>query len=162
MVRLLRGAAGEMLVHGSCAARNGDAVLFLGPPGSGKSDLVLRLIQGCGWMLVADDQVEVAPDGGEGLRAACPAPLAGMLEVRGLGIFEAVPRAEAVLRLAVELGPDAAVPRLPHPARWTHAGRSVPRLSLNAFECSAPAKVEWALEAARGRSRQRAGAFAEA
>ena len=33
-------------------------LVFLGPPGCGKSDLVLRLL-GCGWMLVADDQVSV-------------------------------------------------------------------------------------------------------
>jgi hypothetical protein len=51
-----------MRFHASCAARMGeggfDAVLLLGTSGSGKSDLLLRLIDR-GWALVADDQVIV-------------------------------------------------------------------------------------------------------
>ena len=146
-----------MLLHASCAARGADAVLFLGPPGSGKSDLVLRLL-GLGWALVADDQLRLHPDG-----VAVPAALAGRLEVRGLGIFEGLPCAATpvALRLAVEcLAPGLAPLRLPAPRRWSQGGVSLPLVSLCAVEASAPAKVAWALDAVLGLRRQGAGAFA--
>lgn len=142
-----------MLVHGSCASRGGAAVLLLGAPGTGKSDLLLRLI-GRGWDLVADDQVVL-----EGPAVAAPPSLRGMLEVRGVGIFEGLPVAEeARLVLAVELVAREAVVRLPRPAGWGPAG--VPLLALHGFEASACDKVGLALEAALGRARQRSGAFA--
>ena len=148
-----------MLIHASCVAREAEAVLLLGPPGCGKSDLALRLIQG-GWRLVADDQCLLRSEDGA-LRVEPPAALRGMLEVRGLGIFEGLPTAvpDPVLRLAVRLVPPGAVPRLPSPAVWSCAGVSLPEVALDAGP-SAPAKVALALEAASGRLRQRAGAFA--
>ena len=63
-----------MQIHASCAARDGAGVLLLGPPGSGKSDLVLRLLDR-GFTLVADDRV-VIEDG----HASAPAALAGLLQ----------------------------------------------------------------------------------
>jgi HPr kinase/phosphorylase len=162
-----------MLLHGSCAARNGEAVLFLGPPGAGKSDLVLRLLDRPGWRLVADDQVRLTPeaandagpappDGRHGALRAEPAPaLRGMLEVRGLGLFADLPvEAGARLCLAVECTTSRdAVPRLPGPARFACGRLSVPLVRLHAFDGSAPSKVEWALDAATARMRMRAGAF---
>src|ERR1700760_1504181 len=71
---------GQRRMHGSCVSRNEDAVLILGPSASGKSDLVLRLLSR-GFDLVADDQVDID----DGI-ASCPPALAGLLEVRGLGI----------------------------------------------------------------------------
>lgn len=142
-----------MLVHASCAARGADAVLFLGPPGCGKSDLVLRLLDR-GWHLVADDQVEVAP--GQPPRA--PPALAGMLEVRGLGLVAglAPPPGPCTLRLAVTLGQPE---RLPHPQCWSAAGVTLPGLTIDGFAASAPLAVEWALDAVLGRRRLAAGAF---
>jgi hypothetical protein len=84
-----------MPLHGSCAALGGDAVLFLGPPGAGKSDLVLRLM-GRGWMLVADDQVELEPVEPDSLMATPPTALRGLLEVRGLGLVRDLPVAAPV------------------------------------------------------------------
>lgn len=131
-------------------------MLILGPSGSGKSDLLLRLL-GRGWELVADDQVVV-----EGLLARAPAALRGMLEVRGLGIFEGLESAaQARLALVVELaGGPADLARLPMPAVWREAGAAVPRVALHGFEVSACDKVGFALAAALGQVRQRAGAFA--
>jgi HPr kinase/phosphorylase len=71
--------------------------------------------------------------------------------------------APARLRLAVALAAArAAVPRLPDPAQFDGpaGGRPLPRIALHAFDASAPAKVEWALDAALGRVRMQAGAFA--
>jgi HPr kinase/phosphorylase len=156
--------AATMLLHASAAARGADAVLFLGPPGAGKSDLVLRLI-GQGWHLVADDQTRLLPAGdGTALHAEAPEALRGMLEVRGLGLFAGLPVAEPAprLRLAVHLAVDrTAIPRLPEPATWAAgAGPTLPAVTLHAFDASTPAKVGLALDAATGRVRQQAGAFA--
>ncbi|CAA9245750.1 MAG: hypothetical protein AVDCRST_MAG08-1850 [uncultured Acetobacteraceae bacterium] len=149
-----------MLLHASSVARGAEAVLILGPPGSGKSDLALRLIRD-GWTLVADDQCVLRPDGNT-LRAEAPAALRGLLEVRGLGIFAGFPVAApgVAVRLAVRLVPPGAVPRLPSPAAWTRAGVSLPEVALDAAAPSAAAKVALALDAAVGRLQQRAGAFA--
>jgi hypothetical protein len=148
-----------MLLHASSVAREGEAVLLLGPPGSGKSDLVLRLIRE-GWRLVADDQVALHMEGGA-LRAAPPEALHGMLEVRGLGIFrDLAVAAPAPLRLVARLTGRAAIPRLPEPEHWAEAGIALPAIRLDPFEASATAKLTLALDAALGRVRQQAGAFA--
>lgn len=142
-----------MVLHGSCVSRDAAAVLLLGPSGSGKSDLSLRLIAR-GWVLVADDQVAI-----DGVAVSAPPALRGMLEVRGLGIFEGMAVAEgARLALVVELVAREAMERLPMPVTWAAAG--VPRVALHGFDVSAPEKVALALDAALGRVGQRAGAFA--
>lgn len=121
-------------------------MLVLGPPGSGKSDLVLRLLDR-GFALVADDQVEIE-DG----TARPPARLAGLLEVRGLGILRLPYLEEVRLSLAVSAG----VPeRLP--GARIHLG--VPLIVLDPLEASAPAKVERALACTEGAA-MLAGAFA--
>lgn len=157
MVRALAGTKASMLVHGSCAARGGDAVLLLGAPGSGKSDLLLRLLHQ-GWLLVADDQVACDADN----RARAPEALHGMIEVRGLGIFQDLPASPgATLRLAARLTPGQKPPRLPEPDLWTEGpGAPLPLIALDPFEASATAKLGLALSAATGQARQRAGAFA--
>ena len=148
-----------MLMHGSCAARSGEAVLFLGAPGAGKSDLVLRLIDR-GWVLVADDQVELSAEGGQ-LLADSPPALRGLLEVRGLGILAGQPVQRAVpLRLVVDCLPRSHVPRLPHPDSFKAEDLAVPRLGLHAHDASAGVKVECALALATGRRLAQAGAFA--
>lgn len=149
-----------MLLHASCAALGGDAVILLGPPGSGKSDLVLRLIQNPAWRLVADDQVAITSEAGA-LRVAPPASLRGLLEVRGIGIVAGLPVAEdppPALRLAVHLVPRPEVPRLPEPTTWHCAGLGIPAVALHGHDASAPAKVALALAVACGRGQLVAGA----
>jgi hypothetical protein len=147
-----------MLLHGSCGAWKGAGVLFLGDSGSGKSDLLLRLLQR-GWQLVADDQVLLAV-GAEGISAAAPAALEGMLEVRGLGLFEELPHAPAALRLVVELRARDAVPRLPQPRAFAALGRSLPVVALHAFDASTPDKLLLALGALDRSMALQVGAFA--
>jgi HPr kinase/phosphorylase len=143
-----------MRFHASCVARLGadgyDAVLLCGPSGCGKSDLLLRLVD-YGWALVADDQVQVT----DGV-ASAPAPLTGVVEVRGLGLFRLDHLPEATLRLVVHLGEPAA--RLPEPTRNTALG--LPEVTIEPFAASAPARLSLALDAATGRVTQIAGAFA--
>ena len=139
-----------MQIHGSCASRRGDGVLLIGPPGAGKSDLLLRLLAR-GFDLVADDRVVVE----DGAARAAPS-LAGLLEVRGLGIVRIPYVDRASLALVVDLGAEAE--RLPLPAR--HPGLDLPRIGLDPWSASAPDRVALALDCALGRVVQVAGAFA--
>jgi HPr kinase/phosphorylase len=143
-----------MRLHASCAARahaqGGDAILLLGPPGSGKSDMLLRLLRH-GFTLVADDQVIIE----DGL-ARAPDSLAGLLEVRGLGLFHLPYLAAATPRLVIALGQEAE--RLPVPCR--HAMLDLPEITLDPSLISAPERAALALDAACGRITQLAGAFA--
>ncbi|HUM08632.1 MAG TPA: aldolase [Acidocella sp.] len=142
-----------MRMHASCAARQtpdgDDAVLLLGPAGAGKSDLLLRLIDR-GFILVADDQVLV-----ENGIARAPEALAGLLEVRGLGIFRLPCLPQARLRLVIQLGVQPE--RLPLPRR--HAALDLPEITLDPALASAPERAALALEAACGRVPQLVGAF---
>jgi HPr kinase/phosphorylase len=139
-----------MQIHGSCASRTGDGVLLIGPSGAGKSDLLLRLLAR-GFELVADDTVEIA----DGMARSAPT-LAGLLEVRGLGIVRLPYVAETRLALVVELGDTAA--RMPAPTR--HRTLGLPLVRLDPWSVSAPERVALALDCALGRLTQVAGAFA--
>lgn len=137
-------------IHGSCVARDAAGVLIVGPSGAGKSDLALRLMVH-GFILVADDQVEVC-DG----HAQAPAPLAGLLEVRGLGIVRLPFLAAAKLHVVIALSDHS--DRLPEPER--HPGLDLPVVHVHAGSASAPQRVALALDCALGRVSQVAGAFA--
>lgn len=104
-----------------------------------------------GFSLVADDQVDVL-DG----FASPPDALAGLLEVRGLGILRLQADYPARLRLVVSLGEQSE--RLPHPARDPRF--SLPLLQLDPTAASAPERVALALDCALGCVTQVAGAFA--
>jgi serine kinase of HPr protein (carbohydrate metabolism regulator) len=126
-------------LHATCVSVDGKGILILGPSGSGKSDLALRLIDG-GAVLVADDRVDISRQE-EALIASAPANLGGMLEVRGIGIVR-LPHSEQVsLRLMVELVGRDEVERMPEARFWDCLGLQLPLLSLNAFEHSVCAKI---------------------
>jgi serine kinase of HPr protein (carbohydrate metabolism regulator) len=106
-------------IHASCVvlakagalfgAPSDGGVLLLGESGAGKSSVVLKLLA-LGAMLVADDRVDLFVRD-ESLYATAPAPLAGLIEARGLGIVKLPHAAESRVALAVALGP--APPRYP-------------------------------------------------
>jgi HPr kinase/phosphorylase len=136
----------HVLVHGTCVALGGKGVLLLGGSGAGKSDLALRLIHD-GAVLVADDRVVLTVKASK-LAASAPTTIAGLIEVRGLGILKLPVRA-ATLALAVQLGDEG--PRLPGEDRWTPEGLkaapSLPLLYLDGRHASDPAKIAFALKA---------------
>lgn len=144
-----------LMMHGSSGAHHGCAVLLLGRPGAGKSDLLLRLIDR-GFVLVADDQVLIE-DG----HASPPAALAGLIEIRGLGLLQMAHVVAVPLVLVVTLDdaadyesillypPDHGTARLPVPRR--HAGLGLPMLRIDPFLASAPLQVEIALDCLAGR-----------
>lgn len=130
-------------VHGTCIELAGTGVLLRGPSGSGKSDLALRLLDR-GARLVADDRVDLhAADGT--LSARAPEPIAGLVEVRGLGIITVPTVTEVRLGLVVDLVAPAAVERLPEPKTCTFLGIHLPLVQLAPFEASAAAKLRLAV-----------------
>lgn len=106
----MHGALDDDIVHATTVAIAGAGVLILGPSGAGKSALALQMMA-LGARLVADDRtcLTATPDG---VLAAAPPALAGLIEARGLGILRAPAQAEAWLALAVDLG-QAETERLP-------------------------------------------------
>ncbi len=145
-----------LLVHATCVAlrpprttyiEGWRAVLLRGPSGAGKSDLALRLIE-AGGRLVADDQTQIARYG-KALIASAPAALAGLMEVRGVGIVKLSVHqllSRAPLSLLVDLVVPDRIERLPEAAEEMLLGVGLPVLALAPFEASAAAKLRLALD----------------
>jgi HPr kinase/phosphorylase len=131
-------------VYGTSVSVGGQGVLLRGPSGAGKSDLALRLIDE-GASLVADDQTELHRVGGAPEMSA-PAPLVGLIEVRGIGILPMSPVARVALRLVVDLVAHE-IERMPEPRRCTLDGLDLPLIELQPFAASATAKIRIALKA---------------
>jgi HPr kinase/phosphorylase len=149
-------------VHASCVLMGGAGEGFGAPPyagillkgssGSGKSDLALRLIGG-GGTLVADDRTELFLDG-TALAARAPRGLAGLLEIRGMGIVELPHAPTAHIALVVELAHPAQIARLPEPDRYAPPPSLAlpceywpPVMRLTASEPSAVARIAAAVSA---------------
>jgi serine kinase of HPr protein (carbohydrate metabolism regulator) len=140
-------------VHAAAVLVGPNAVLIRGPAGAGKSRLSLGLIQAaqCGLLpfarLVGDDRIELAAVHGRLLARPAPA-LAGLIEVRGLGIRRLQHEAIAVVGLVVDLA-SAAAERLPGAAGQVVevAGVILPVLSIAPGSEPLPAVLAWLLTA---------------
>jgi HPr kinase/phosphorylase len=131
-------------IHASAVLVGARAVLIRGPSGSGKSRLALALIEAArsGTLpfarLVADDRAHLEAVNGR-LLVRPPETLAGLVEVRGLGVRRLPYEPVAVVGWLVDLAsPDAE--RLP-PGALTDAidGVEVPRLAVAPGEVPLPA-----------------------
>jgi HPr kinase/phosphorylase len=104
-------------VHASAVTVGERAVLIRGPSGSGKSRLAFELIMsGPSWqlpqaILVGDDRVYLDTAGGELLVRPVPR-LAGLIEIRGLGVRRMDFVSQQAVGLVVDLAADDAE-RLP-------------------------------------------------
>jgi HPr kinase/phosphorylase len=127
---------GSATVHASAVLAGSRAILIRGPAGAGKSRLAWGLIQAaeCGLIpfarLVGDDRIELAAAHGR-LLARPPQALAGLIEVRGLGIRRLDHEPVAVVGLVVDLA-VAEAERLPAAAEQEVeiAGIILPRLAF--------------------------------
>jgi HPr kinase/phosphorylase len=130
-------------IHASAVLVGARAILIRGASGAGKSRLALELIQSArdGSLpfarLVGDDRVHVEPAGGRLLVRPAEA-LAGLLEVRGIGIVRLPYEPNAVVGLVVDL--DSHVERLPAPvdAETVLEGVKLPRLAVAAGATALP------------------------
>jgi len=130
---------GELLANVTCVSIEGRGVLIKGKPGSGKSSLALALIDR-GAVLIGDDGIWLEQRG-ERLFALPPPEIAGMLEVRGVGIAT-LPAGEAPLCLVLTLADHS--DRLPEPHTVAVAASSLPHLYFRIGNYD-PIRVEWAL-----------------
>ena len=126
--------------HGSCVAFGAMGVLIRGASGAGKSTLALQLIDAAGFglgktllraQLVADDQLCLQVKAGK-LVANPPPALAGLLEIRGLGIMQVKFKKSVTVKLVVDLLPQKSIERLPEPSsqQTEIEGVSLPRITI--------------------------------
>jgi HPr kinase/phosphorylase len=100
--------AATATVHASALLTGSRAMLIRGPAGSGKSRLALALIEAAASgrigfaRLVADDRVELTAAHGR-LLVQSPPALAGLIEVRGVGVRRLPFEPVAVVGLVVDL-----------------------------------------------------------
>jgi HPr kinase/phosphorylase len=123
-------------IHASAVLVERRAVLIRGPSGAGKSRLAFDLIlagragQLPPAILVGDDRVHLEAHGDQ--LTVRPAPqLAGLIEIRGLGIRRCEYTAEAIVGMVVDLSaPDAE--RLPPPEALLACvhGVEIPRIPV--------------------------------
>lgn len=143
----------DQLLHGTCVALGPVCALIRGPSGSGKSDLALRFLTSANTgpaprRLIADDQVRVTR-AGDRLQASAPASIAGLIEVRGVGVVAMPSLESASLVLLADCVTPSDVPRLPPKPlpREAVLGLPVARIALAPFEASAPDKLALVLAA---------------
>lgn len=113
------------ILHASCVAHRGHAVLIFGNSGSGKSGLALQLL-GFGAVLVADDRTLVRATNGV-LMAQSPTTIAGLIEARGVGILKADYAGPTPVTLAVDMDAQES-DRLPKRRWYNLAGQRAPLL----------------------------------
>ena len=123
-------------VHASAVKVGDRAVLIRGPSGAGKSRLAFDLIlagrsgQLPPAILVGDDRVHLDTDG-ENLWVRPARELAGLIEIRGLGIRRCDHAGEAVVALVVDLvAPDAERLPPPHTLEIDLYGVKLPRIPV--------------------------------
>ncbi len=124
-------ATAPVLLHASCVAVKGKALLITGPSGAGKSALALQMMA-LGADLVADDQTLLWPRAGK-LIATAPQATAGLIEARFLGLLNAPYVDEAEVALVIDLSREEAG-RLPPCREITLAGIAC----ALAYSCAAP------------------------
>ena len=146
-------------IHATCVALSGYAVIIRGAPCSGKSDLALRLIDEPGYgihserirgRLVGDDQI-ILRRSADDLLVSPVGPLAGLLEIRGIGIAKVPHQTDVPLALVVDLEPNSEIGRLPDPEMRVFEALdvSVPLIAIDADQPSAAARVRAGFQAVR-------------
>lgn len=137
-------------LHANCVRIGAHAVLLRGPSGSGKSGLSLRLID-AGGFLVSDDRTDLAARDGR-LIASAPDQIAGLCEVRGIGVVRGLPqKTEGDVRVLIDLVTDPnTVERMPEPDFEEICGIAIPRWTLCASDLAIEAKIGVALALATG------------
>jgi serine kinase of HPr protein (carbohydrate metabolism regulator) len=130
------------LIQASAVAIAGRALIIEGPPGSGKSSLALALIDR-GAMLIGDDGVALSREG-ETVFASPPPNIAGLLEIRGVGLVDLA--LAPLTPVALILSLSAQAQRLPDSIEQREIlSVSIPILPFDPGTIAPAARAEWAL-----------------
>ncbi|WP_170428745.1 HPr kinase/phosphorylase [Ruegeria arenilitoris] len=113
----------SVIIHASCVAVAGKALLIVGASGAGKSALALQMMA-FGAELVADDRVELSATADQVLAQAAP-NIRGMIEARGLGILRASAVGPVPLTYVVDLDEQESE-RVPEPIAIRTLRQTVP------------------------------------
>lgn len=132
-------------LHATVVVVGRAGLMIRGPSGAGKSALALALLDLCRARavfssLVADDQVWLSACGGR-LIAEAPAPIAGLVEIRGYGPAPLAHERRAVIDRAVELVEPATAPRHRLDATESVLGVALPRLDLAQGDAAGAARA---------------------
>ncbi len=131
-------------LHGTAVVFCGRGILLRGESGSGKSDLALRLIE-AGGALVGDDRVAAVAENNI-LYAEPPPRIAGLIEIRGVGLKRLPYLSRARLDVCIDCVPAESVPRLPDALQAEILGVKLPLFRLYPFEASGVAKIRALLQ----------------
>lgn len=128
-------------IHATLVCLNNKGILLTGKSGLGKSDVALRMIMEKGAELVADDRVNIKCTDNK-LYGCAPKELAGLLEVRNVGISRFDFKTETEIVLCVELCDERKhLERLPVDECVDFLGVSITKLKLYPFDCSILCKI---------------------
>ena len=126
-------------LHATSVAMEDNGVAIFGDPGSGKSDLALRLIDS-GATLISDD-ITVFSKLEKNINLFGIENTKGLLEVREIGIIT-VPYVEGIkLKLVVRLT-DKVIERIPKKNQINLLGLKFPKLEINGKNSSSVAKIK--------------------
>ena len=134
-------------VHACAVLVGARALLIRGPAGSGKSLLTFKLIAAAqsGLLpfarLVGDDRIRLEPCHGR-LLVRAPDTLAGLIEVRGLGIRQLPHEPVAVVGGVIDLATPQAN-RLPERAEVEVEGIKLPQLKIAEGHDPHPSVLAW-------------------
>jgi len=136
----------KSVIHATLVEIEGKGVLISGKSQSGKSDLALRLISRYNAVLVADDMVVLENKEGKIIGSA-PDNLAGLLEIRGIGIIKYPYKQQTEVFMNMQLTDERTqVARMPKICKANILGLEIAQIDLYAKEDSAPDKVMAALD----------------
>lgn len=133
-----------MLIQASAVEIDGRALIFEGPPGSGKSSLALSLIDR-GATLIGDDGVMLEQDG-QHVTASPPPNTKGLLEIRGVGLVKLPTCNAAPVALILSLVGEGHAERLPGMlVDREYFGIKIPILPFVPGTKAPAVRTEWAL-----------------
>lgn len=116
------------VLHATCVAHSGRAVLIRGASGRGKSGLALQLLaMGAG--LVADDRTRIWRANGQ-IMADVPETIQGQIEARGMGILRLPNTGAQPVVLIVDMDTES-TERLPALAQTEILGQMLPVVKKN-------------------------------
>lgn len=132
-------------VHVTALVVGSAGLLVTGRSGAGKSTLALALVEhararGRFASIVSDDRTWLGLAHGRVL-AAAPAPIAGLIEVRGFGPAPVAHEARAVIDGVIALVEPDAAPRHRNDATETLLGVDLPKLELAARDAFAATRA---------------------